>query len=307
MDDSLNDELARKKFDVEHALIIKPRDCLIMPANYLYDVGWLKQHDDIIPKSHVYLIGYMPEIQFIGLKGTDGDQLIVSYLVGGQQRELRWSVLVGSQIVKKDGRSWLRSAEGKNYLPTNIHEAPVRLDKEQNAIFFNVLYVGQAYGNSGSRNALERLQSHEKMQQIALTGRVPKHHTLSVLLLELEVSPELATMFNPHAKNQDPSVERLKNGLNKLSDTTQAEKTTLYEACLIRYFQPQFNKEFKNSFPSTNMKLLASCYEKDIAAIIACLDINTFQVCSDLIPQKEMHWIQYDLHSAEDRSVFFNL
>jgi len=69
-------------------------------------------------------------------------------------------------------------------------------------------------------------------------------------------------MFNPWANDKCRGSERIKKGLDKLFGTNEAERTTLYEASLIRYFQPPFNKEFKNSFPSTNMKVLADCYDK---------------------------------------------
>jgi len=37
-------------------------------------------------------------------------------------------------------------------------------------IGFEVKYIGQAYGDAGSRNALDRLLKHETLQKIALNG-----------------------------------------------------------------------------------------------------------------------------------------
>lgn len=309
VEDNFKDELAKKRFDTEHALVLEPRDCLVMPAQFIYDTEWLKQHDDIIPNCHIYLIGYLPEIQMVGPHQIINDRLIVSYLVGGEKRELSWPILIDSEIVRSDDRRWwLRNSEGKDYIPKGMDKLHYRFNLEQDACSFYILYIGQAFGKSGSRNALERLRSHEKLQQIALTGCVPKHFTLTVLLLELEVDTGMALMFNPRAEQTDPSNERVMNGFSNLESTTEAEKTTLYEASLIRYFKPKLNTEFKDSFPSTNMKVLAGCYEKDMSAIIAKLHIDSvFKISSDTVPQKQMHWIQHDLHTTEDRKVFFSL
>lgn len=37
-------------------------------------------------------------------------------------------------------------------------------------VYFDIQYIGQAYGKSGSRNALDRLRKHETVQKIALQG-----------------------------------------------------------------------------------------------------------------------------------------
>ena len=79
----------------------------------------------------------------------------------------------------------------------------------------------------------------------------------------------MVTVFNHHAKNKDEDSSRIRSGIDKLYGTTEQERIALYEAALIRYFSPPFNKEFKNSFPSTNLKILQDCYEKDFAAVIA--------------------------------------
>lgn len=76
---------------------------------------------------------------------------------------------------------------------------------------------------------------------------------------------------------------------------------------MIRYFYPEFNKEFKDSFPSTNLKVLQDCYDKDFASVIAEISIEElpFRLCSEVVPPKTYHFAAHDLHKAEDRKAFF--
>jgi hypothetical protein len=189
--------------------------------------------------------------------------------------------------------------------PSETHMAH-RLAHEFDAVHFNVLYIGQAYGEDGSRNALHRLKSHSTLQKIAVQG-IPDGFQLTLLMLEVVPANRLLTMFNPKAKVQVQAEERIRNGLGKLFSTTEPERITLYEASLIRYFQPKFNKEFKNSFPSTNMKLLESCYKRDLSAVIAeiCFDELPFKLFSDAVKATHYHIAQHSLHTATDRNAFF--
>lgn len=118
----------------------------------------------------------------------------------------------------------------------------------------------------------------------------------------------MITFFNPFAQNKEQGSERIAAGLDKLFDTNDAERATLYEASLIRYFQPKFNKEFKESFPSTNLKVLADCYDKDFSAIMAEISIDElpFQLRSETIAAAPSHMAHHDLHTDAARKVFFS-
>src|SRR3546814_6483592 len=93
-------------------------------------------------------------------------------------------------------------------------------------------------------------------------------------MLEVVPANRLITVMNPWAEDKSESKKRISAGLDKLFETTEAERITLFEASLIRYFQPPFNREFKDSFPSTNLKILADCYEKDFSAIVSEVKID---------------------------------
>ncbi len=277
----------------------------IMPAFAIYEEKILKEFESQIKCCHIYLIGSLPKVDFIGAT-QENRELITTYKVLGVSYDLRWPMPEEATLMGEAGGPWyVINQAGEKVFPS-AEAMMCRLSNECNAQNFEVLYIGQAFGDDGSRNALDRLKKHETLQKISLKG-LPSGYGLNLLLLEIQRDNRMITLFNPWAKNKDDGEERISKGIDKLNNTSEAERITLYEASLIRYFKPKFNKEFKNSFPSTNMKLLKDCYDKDIAAISAeiCIDTLPFKLFTDAVSPKLFHIANHDLHDAEDRKVFF--
>lgn len=294
-----------KAFDVEHALIMYAKSYVTMPAFGIYEDELLAPILEQIRDCHIYIIGLTPKLEFVGATQEARD-LITSLEIGRQRYDLRWPLPEGVTLKGDDKDGWyVEDGAGDKFFPSESTIGQ-RLSVEHNAVDFKVLYIGQAFGESGSRNALDRLKKHETLQKIAVKG-IPDGYSLTILMLAIEPANQLVTVFNPWAKEKNQGTERIKKGLDKLFGTTEAERTTLYEASLIRYFQPKFNKEFKNSFPSTNMKLLADCYEKDFSALVAEISIDElpFQLFSDAVAHKPNHIAKHDLHTEENRRIFF--
>ena len=294
-----------KAFDVEHALVMYAKSFVTMPAFVIYEDQQIAPLLDQIRHCHIYIIGMTPKVNLVGAN-QDGQDLVTSIEVTGKRYDLRWP-MPDDVTLKGDGeKGWyVEDVAGMKSSPSETIMQQ-RLSVEHDAVGFDVLYIGQAFGADGSRNALDRLKKHETLQKIAVKG-IPEGYVLTILMLAIEPANRLVTMFNPWAKDANQSSERIKKGLDKLFGTNEAERTTLYEASLIRYFQPPFNKEFKNSFPSTNMKLLADCYEKDFSALVAEISIDDlpFRLYSAAAPRKADHLAKYDLHNDEARRVFF--
>ncbi|MBU2588879.1 MAG: hypothetical protein KJ872_12295 [Alphaproteobacteria bacterium] len=187
------------------------------------------------------------------------------------------------------------------------HDMMRRLNNEQDAIRFDVLYVGQAYGKDGSRNALDQLLKHETLQKISVKG-TPAGRRLTLLMLKIEPGNRMITVMIPWAGNKEDGPKRIAAGLDKLFGTSDAERVALYEASLIRYFQPPFNKEFKDSFPSTNLKVLTDCHEKDFAGLISeiCIDELPFKLTSEAVEPAQYNIARFDLHEDEARRMFFS-
>jgi hypothetical protein len=296
---------ANALYDVEHAFGMYALDYCTVPAQAIYDKAALAPMMDVISKCHIYIIGYTPIINFVGAV-QEGDKLEMAFEMLGKRYELLFDI-PGLTLVEGEESLYLENDEGEKFW-TSPEDIQSRLCLETKAVTFMVKYIGQAYGQDGSRNAIDRLLKHETLQKIALKG-VPQGYQLTLLMLSIEPSNQLITMMNPFAKNGDSGDLRIKQGLDKARNTTDAEKISLYEAALIRYFYPEYNKEFKDSFPSTNLKILHDCYHKDFSAVVAEISIDElpFMLFSEAVGAKFNHVARHHLHKAEDRRMFFGM
>ncbi|MCC5960927.1 MAG: hypothetical protein JJU08_16460 [Rhodobacteraceae bacterium] len=292
-----------KRFDIEHALHMYATSYVFMPASGIYEKEIVAAHKEQLADCHIYVIGTMPAIENVDYYLED-DRLVMTILVAGKRYELAWPMPEGVEMVQTE-QGWFIKNGDLYWAPSDL-EVGRRLNEELDAIHFEVLYIGQAYGKDGSRNALDRLLKHETLQRISVKG-IPSDRRLTILMLEIEPGNRMITVMNPWADNKDDGSARILTGLDKLFGTSEAERVTLYEASLIRFFQPPFNKEFKESFPSTNLKVLTDCYDKDFSALISeiCIDELPFKMTSDAVPPSQYHIAKFDLHEDEARQVFF--
>jgi hypothetical protein len=302
----MSDVFQDKAFDIEHALIMYARDFVTIPAFAIYEPEALAPLQPQIKPCHIYLIGLTPKIQCVGV-AQNNRTMVTSFEIRGKRYDLDWPMPDDTVLVGDGEEGWcVEHSSGTRMFPDDLTIGH-RLSSEYNAVDFKVLYIGQAYGEDGSRNALDRLKKHETLQKIAVKG-IPADYNLTILMLAIEPAHRLVTVINPRAKDRDHGSARIKNGLDKLFGTNEAERTTLYEASLIRYFQPKFNIEFKNSFPSTNLKLLADCYDKDFSALVAEINFDDlpFVLFSDTVLPKPSHAAKHDLHTDPARRIFFS-
>lgn len=300
------DVFGNAAFDVEHALSMYARSFCTIPADSIYDKDIITSLKSILDTCHIYLIGFTPKIHFVSANQKE-QRLRLSFEILSKIHVLDYELPEGGSL-EADGESWYVDNGSGDRLWPNDSDIQKRLGVSMGGIKFEVKYVGQAYGQGGSRNAIHRLLKHETLQKISLKG-VPHGYQLTLILLAIEPNNQLITSFNPFAKNMQDGESRIQKGLSKLFHTTEQERISLYEAALIKYFYPEFNKEFKDSFPSTNLKILQDCYEKDFSAVIAkiCIDALPFRLWSDEVEPKLYHIAKHNLHRSEDRKMFFGL
>lgn len=302
--DPLKEFLASKKFDVEHALGIHAYSYCHFPAESIYDPDLDSILGETAKRCHIYIVGYTPIIDLTNTR-QDEKGIHIDFEILDDKKSVTIPIPYGWKLAKEDNVWFLIDETGSRRGIPN-HLIFEHIVSQHGAIPFEVIYVGQAYGKNGSRSALDRLKKHETLQKIAIKGP-PDKHKISIILIEINQENRSFTFFNPHAKIKSLENERISPGLDKLYNTEDAERVTLYEAALIRYFKPIYNKEFKHSFPSTNMKVLKDCYEKDFSGLIAEICFDDFEYClfSECVEKTLFHIIQYDLHKEEDRKLFF--
>lgn len=298
--------LEQAAFDVEHALSMYASGFCTLPAETIYDKDALSPLMPTIESCHIYLIGFVPKIEMTEVQQEDG-KLRMDFIILGNNYSLDYQMPEGFSLKQKGEYFYLENKMGERRWPDNNYTQTL-LSLRSGIVDFDVKYIGQAYGQDGSKHALDRLLKHETLQKIAIRG-VPDGYKLTVLLLSVQPNNQLFTVFNPFAKNRDDDGSRVKAGLDKLFNTNEQERIALYEASLIRYFYPEYNKEFKDSFPSTNLKVLRDCYEKDFSAIVAeiCIDELPFVLKSEAVGRDAYHIIRHDLHEARERRMFFDV
>ena len=297
--------MSAKKYDVEHALGLYALSFYSLPAEFIYAQNLEQQLGEGIKKCHIYLIGIVPKLE---MKDTwqEGNTLLIDFEMLDQKYEVKGPIPPGMKLKKEDYLWYLSDGSGGRFSPTE-EEILQAFQIQHGLLPFEVVYVGQAFGKEGSRHAIDRLKKHETQQKIALKG-VPDGYRLQVVLIETHPSNQMFTLFNPFAKDTSKGERRIKDGLDKLFGTNEHEQITQYEASFIRYFKPVYNIEFKNSFPSTDLKVLEDCYNKDFSSIVAefVFDQPPFALFSQNVDAKPEHIIKFDLHKDEERKVVFS-
>lgn len=202
----------------------------------------------------------------------------------------------------KDGR--IVGGECALLLPT-VHsctEVPAEHD-------LKVVYVGQAFGEEGDRNAVDRLRSHGTLQGIYADAmqRAP-HMDVWLLLLHAEAT-EILTLFpsdlNPAVLLEESLLGKAKQLLE--GPVSLQQRINFTEAALIRYFVPQYNVQYRDRFPHPSHKSYSECYAADVNAVSAELQTRgtVMRTFSDAVKPAYEHIASYALHSPEERRHMF--
>ncbi|MHC0444605.1 hypothetical protein ACWA1F_04305 [Flavobacterium sp. 3-218] len=143
---------------------------------------------------------------------------------------------------------------------------------------YEVLYIGQAYGEDGNRTALDRLPSHSTLQAIyneALIKFPDSEIWIMLAIFDQKKITAVDGRVKIKKENEDIDKMRIKNFLNpsemKISEKQRINYT---EAALIQTFKPRFNKEFKNTFPNPAHTSYSECYNLDINGIVIEVDLS---------------------------------
>lgn len=174
---------------------------------------------------------------------------------------------------------------------------------------YEVLYIGQAYGNDGKRTALDRLSSHETLQKI-YTHSLSQNPDSDIWVMLTNFSQDsilisagsdLINVSENDTKIQDVKTEHFfkNNGFS----ISEKQKINFTEAALIRYFQPKYNLEFKDSFPSAKHKSYSECYSLDIKALTVEIDTseNIRKIYTEKSGRKVRHIKMFEFNSDADR------
>jgi hypothetical protein len=195
-----------------------------------------------------------------------------------------------------------------------IQKAAAIIGFDSSFLDLDILYIGQSYGDEGSRNPVDRLKNHSTLQNIyseAVTKNIDSEIWIALASFE-----EIICMANHHDNGY--TVKQMENYwdekgseiLNRVYNQgiTQQQKINFTEAALIRYFSPIYNKEYKHTFPNPAHKTYSECYDLDINSIfieLATQEIVNCQFYSDSVSRKPRHIANFMLHSERERKSMF--
>lgn len=205
----------------------------------------------------------------------------------------------------KDKKNALMIARPSTLLDSNVVIDNIKTED----LDYEVLYIGQAYGKDGKRTAIDRLSSHETVQKIyAHSSSQHPESDIWIMLTNFSqqsmlmmAGADLIKVNNNDSKIEGKKLQHLFN--NRGLSISEKQKINFTEAALIKYFEPQYNKDFKCSFPSSKHKSYSECYKLDIKALTIELDTSemTRNIFTKKAGRQEYHMQMFEFNSDEDR------
>jgi hypothetical protein len=174
-----------------------------------------------------------------------------------------------------------------------------------------VLYVGQAYGEAGTRSARDRLRSHQTLQGIYAEAidRAPDQEIWLLLLALREPYSMIQLGPRPPVPLIEPTEDDIAADLSRLgTPISEQQQINLAEASLIKYFSPPYNSIYKGRFPNPAHKTYAECYELGLNTV--GFEIETTPIAAQLYSQERSpSWIHaetFPLHDESERRRMFD-
>lgn len=277
-----------------------------------------------LSKCHIYAITAKPTLYFKenSIKYDDsGLSGVLCHKVDGIEKQIEFeyfpwkldkeAVSVRCQYPYKEVKSYDAEGNECTYMPASLvgMRLSTLISEKTDLNDYEILYIGQAIGNQGNRNAIDRLSNHSTLQKIlARTSYEYPDKEIMIFMYEFEHDRVFSCMDGGAAcaDSSSKNSERLLNTM--YNPPNKRQKIGLIEAALIRYFQPPYNEIYKTKFPSIKHKVLKSCYDLDISGLVVeldCENLNYF-LYSKSVNSHYHHLIKIDLFKSIDRASFFS-
>ncbi len=282
--------------------------------------NWLDEASKLDFDPHIYMIGRRPKIT-LKPETFNITKLLISGEVnihrknGIEKARFETNNLLGTTDVKLEcdyPYSELRLIDKNNgKVISGMHTATILTccQEYREVLDIEILYVGQSFSAKQNRNAVDRLKKHETLQNIYAEA-MRKAPDQDIWLLLLQFTPIGISSFSTHGL-ENPStsddIDHIKNNIH--SPMTDQQFISFTEAALIKYFQPEYNKVYKNIFPSPAHLTYKQCYTLDLNMI--GIEIQSENVrCrlwSQSVEPKWIHVHKFYLHNEEERKNMFDV
>lgn len=313
----------KRKYLSEFAVGIQSSHVVWIPASEINADKIIDQHtQNLLDACHIYIICKTPKLSFDKESFSYKNGKIIGnliYKIRGETKllpfEEEFSLFDGATNVKVSNyphRELLTFNDEKEeirIMPANYFSLSRKLhNKNLELQNLEILYIGQAYGD-GDRAALSRLANHSTLQKILAQIQYSSPDD-EINILTFNFAPyRIITSMDGRAKAEITDYRDIARFHNILDNPlTDYQEICLIEAGLIRYFQPKYNKIYKENFPSQKHKILEQCYYLDFSALIVLLDTSelSLQLFSDTSAPRYYHTCNIELTDPEERYGFFH-
>jgi hypothetical protein len=214
-----------------------------------------------------------------------------------------------------DGKPYLRTKAG-TFLDLIQKKHP---DHSDSLLDYEVLYIGQAIGKDGKRTAIERLLDHSTLQLIYYEA-MTRNPDCDIWLMLTYFEQKNVASTSGRITIPKESEEGDLNRFIKFNDPyrmaiSDRQRINYTEAALINCFKPQYNMDFKGTFPSKKHVSYSDCYNLDLNGIgieMETSDINRWLYTEDK-PRQQYdslypYWQHEDFHfvTSKERYKMFN-
>lgn len=195
----------------------------------------------------------------------------------------------------------------QSFYQSYLYEQPIK-DK------YEVLYIGQAYGKEGSRDAFDRLSSHSTLQKILMQAK-ENYPTKHFYIFLYEINGSLGMLFDGRKQQYKKSLDESQAHMHEVICDLPKDKqiVNITEAALINYFKPPYNEKLVENFPNRNLKGYKQYFDLDYNALTVELDLD-FDGMSDIEFYTETNsiasvfdFVRYSLHNEPDRLSMYDI
>lgn len=178
---------------------------------------------------------------------------------------------------------------------------------------YEILYIGQAYGKNGERTALNRLNKHEKVQEI-LTDIMSNRPDRVIYVLLLEMKSQIRSVFDGITKEFLCTDQESNKHLEKVIGTELEERQiiNIIEAALINYFKPEYNINFVENFPKKTHTGYKQYFDLDYNCLTIELDLEFDDNYIKIFTSENKIYsyfdiIKYNLFNDNKRSCMYDI
>jgi hypothetical protein len=283
----------RSKYSVEYSIVSNCTQVSVLAPAHLK--GAADRHPSL-KDSHIYAICTRPRVtvpkggividdetmkvtfvsHFRGAKNEITFERPNSFGIPGLRAVTEWP---HAEVIFLDGDGEVRLRSLAAILLTSMaSDYPLNESVEihENFLDLDVVYIGRSYGDCGNRNAVGRLTNHETLQQVQADVAV-KRPDLDVWLMPMAFKGySMIGEFGLWIGDASESEEMEHAEELDRCPIPEVQRVALTEGALIRYFDAEYNKNLKKTFPKSGHKDYSAVYARDL--IGAGFDMETTSV-----------------------------